>query len=212
MTTVARASDLAFDQIQAMILDLRLAPGAFLDEKSLAEELNLGRMPVREALARLAKDKFVMILPRRGIVVIPLTLEDVIDMFEAREAIECGVAYIAATRTTGEDLEILRHLVATVDTARVLEDPEQFLRDDHAVHTFLVHMIRNPMLQDAADLLLLHSLRFWRLYWRSRPPTQEAMLSHQHLLTALENKDSAAAERAMRDHLQSSRQLVKLLF
>lgn len=209
---VERASDRAFDAIQGMILDLRLAPGSFLNEKSLAEDLGLGRMPVREALARLATHKFVTILPRRGIVVTPLALDDVLDMFEAREAIECGVAYIAATRATDADLVTLRRLVATVDEARVTENPEQFLLDDHAVHTFLVHLIRNPLLQDAADLLLLHSLRFWRLYWTSRPPKQEAMLSHQGLLDALESKNPLAAELAMREHLQSSRQLVQLLF
>ncbi len=207
-----RASDVAFGLLQAMILDLRLAPGAFLNEQSLADELGLGRMPVREALARLAKDRFVTILPRRGIVVTPLTLDDVLDMFEAREAIECGVAYIAATRATEQDLTTLRQLVETVNAARVTEDPEQFLMDDHAVHTFLVHMIKNPLLQDAADRLLLHSLRFWRLYWKNRQPKQEAMLSHSDLLAALESHDPSAAEKAMRSHLQSSRQLVQLLF
>jgi DNA-binding GntR family transcriptional regulator len=195
-----------------MILDLRLAPGAFLNEQSLADDLGLGRMPVREALARLSKDRFVTILPRRGIVVTPLTLDDVLDMFEAREAIECGVAYIAATRATEQDLSTLRQLISTVDRARTTSDAEQFLKDDHAVHTFLVHMIRNPLLQDAADRLLLHSLRFWRLYWKNRPARPEAMLSHSSLLTALESHDPVEAERAMREHLQSSRQLVQLLF
>jgi DNA-binding GntR family transcriptional regulator len=207
-----RASDIAFDRVQEMILDLRLAPGAFLNEQSLADDLGLGRMPVREALARLAKDRFVTILPRRGIVVTPLTLDDVLDMFEAREAIECGVAYIAATRATEQDLITLRQLISTVDRARTTSDAEQFLKDDHAVHTFLVHMIRNPLLQDAADRLLLHSLRFWRLYWKNRPARPEAMLSHSSLLTALESHDPVEAERAMREHLQSSRQLVQLLF
>lgn len=209
---IVRTSDVAFNLLQAMILDLRLAPGAFLNERSLADELGLGRMPVREALARLAKDRFITILPRRGIVVTPLTLDDVLDMFEAREAIECGVAYIAATRATEQDLITLRQLVATVDEARVTSDPEQFLKDDHAVHTFLVHMIKNPLLQDAADRLLLHSLRFWRLYWKNRPAKPESMLSHADLLAALESNDPIEAEKAMRDHLQSSRQLVQLLF
>lgn len=211
MATV-RASDTAFDMLQDMILDLRLAPGAFLNEQSLADELGLGRMPVREALARLAKDRFVTILPRRGIVVTPLTLDDVLDMFEAREAIECGVAYIAATRATEQDLITLRQLVSTVDRTRTTSDPEQFLKDDYAVHSFLVHMIRNPLLQDAADRLLMHSLRFWRLYWKNRPARTESMLSHSSLLTALESHDPVEAERAMREHLQSSRQLVQLLF
>jgi DNA-binding GntR family transcriptional regulator len=207
-----RASDSAYGLLLAMIVDLRLEPGDFLNEQSLATQLSLGRMPVREALARLAKDRFVTILPRRGIIVTTPTLDDVLDMFEAREAVECGIAYIAATRATEQDLGVLRQLIATVNDARVITNSEAFLMDDHAVHTFLIHMVKNPLLQDAADRLLLHSLRFWRLYWRDRPPRQEAMLSHADLMSALESHDPERAEKAMRDHLQSSRQLVKLLF
>jgi GntR family transcriptional regulator, rspAB operon transcriptional repressor len=207
-----RTSDIAYARLQEMVLDLRLTPGTFVNEQSLATDLGLGRMPVREALARLAKDRFITIVPRRGIIVTPITLDEIVDMFEAREAIECGVAYIAATRATDDDLRTLRGLVETVDRSRVSADSEQFLKDDHAVHTFLVHMIRNPLLQDAADRLQLHTLRFWRLYWKNLPPRTEAMLSHAELLAALEDHDPAKAEQAMRNHLQTSRQLVQLLF
>jgi DNA-binding GntR family transcriptional regulator len=207
-----RASDLAYETLQAMILDLRLAPGTFLNEQAIANDIGMGRVPVREALARLAKDRFITVLPRRGTVVTPLTLDDVLDMFEAREAIECGVAYIAATRASSADLEQLRELAATMDASRVVANHEQFLVDDHAVHTFLVHMVRNPLLQDAADILLLHALRFWRLYWSTRPPQTEAMLSHSALIDALESRDPARAEEAMRTHLHASRQIVQLLF
>jgi DNA-binding GntR family transcriptional regulator len=207
-----RASDIAYGVVRAMILDLELAPGAFLNEQSLADELGLGRMPVREALARLGNERFVTILSRRGIVVTPLALDDVLDIFEAREAIECGVAYIAATRASEEDLSRLRVLISKANSARETLDSDQYLLDDHAIHTFLVHMVNNSLLQDAADLLLLHSLRFWRLYWQKRTPTQDAMISHADLLNALETKDPELAEKAMRTHLQSSRQLVQLLF
>ena len=183
-----RASDTAHRLLLDMIVDLRLPPGAFINEQSLAAQLELGRMPVREALAQLAKDRFVTILPRRGTVVAGLALEDVLDLFEAREAVECGLAYVAATRATDKDLATLRTLVETVNRDRTRTDAEQFLKDDHAVHTFLVRMVRNPLLQDAADRLMLHSLRFWRSYWRDRPPRSEAMLSHEELLEALEHQ------------------------
>jgi DNA-binding GntR family transcriptional regulator len=195
-----------------MITDLTLPPGTFLNEQSLAARLEVGRMPVREALAQLAQDRFVTIVPRRGIFVTALALDDVLGMFEAREAVECGIAYIAAARATEEDLATLRDLIATVDEARAVTDSERFLKDDHAVHSFLVHMIKNPLLQDAADRLLLHSLRFWRSYWRDRPPLLEAMLPHHDLYAALETHDSPRAEGAMREHLQMSRQLVQRLF
>jgi GntR family transcriptional regulator, rspAB operon transcriptional repressor len=210
--TAKRLSDVAYSLLREMITDLSLPPGSFINEQSLATQLEVGRMPVREALAQLAQDRFVTIVPRRGIFVTPLALDEVLGMFEAREAVECGIAYIAATRASEEDLAILSRLIATVDEARASTDPEKFLTDDHAVHTFLVHMIKNPLLQDAADRLLLHNLRFWRSYWRDRPPSAEAMLSHHELFEALQSHDSPRAESAMRTHLQHSRQLVQRLF
>src|SRR5215210_3232388 len=178
-----RASDLAYERILERILDLRLPPSAFVNEQALAADLGLGRVPVREALARLATDRFITVLARRGTLVTPLSLTDVLDMFEAREAIECGVAHIAATRAQPRDLATLRELVSAADRARESVEYEDFLRADHEVHTFLVHTVRNPLLQDAADRLLLHSVRFWRSYWAARPPRIEAMISHADLLS-----------------------------
>jgi len=209
---VERASDVAYGRLRERIADLGFPPGTYLNEQSLADDLGLGRVPVREALARLANDRLVTVLPRRGTLVTPLALEDVLNMFEAREAIECGVAYIAATTARPDDLETLRELIRTSDRARNDLNHEQFLRDDHEVHKFLVHMVKNPLLQDAADRLLLHSVRFWRLYWSSRPANLESMLSHSDLLTALESKDPELAEKAMREHLRTSRHMVRRLF
>lgn len=205
-------SDQAYERLLAMIVDLKFPPGAFLNEQVLAAELDLGRTPVREALARLSRDRFVTILPRRGIIIAPLTFDDVLDMFEARETIECGIAYIAATHVTKADVLELKQLVAIADHARQEGGAETFLMADYAVHTFLVHMIRNPILQEAADRLLLHNLRFWRLYWSDRPARMETMLSHADLLSAIESRDSQTAEKAMRDHLRASCELVKVLF
>lgn len=207
-----RVSDTAHRLLLDMIVDLRLPPGSLINEQSLATQLNLGRMPVRQALAQLAQEQFVTILPRRGTVVASLALDDVLDLLEARETVECGLAYLAATRATETDLVTLRNLVGILNQDRITTDTEQFLKDDLAVHTFLVHMVRNPLLQSAADRLMLHSLRFWRSYWRDRPPSSESMLSHEELLLALEQHDPERAQQAMRNHLQASRQLVQKLF
>lgn len=208
--TSKRASDTAYRMLLEMITDLRLPPGSFINEQAVAAQLALGRTPVREALAQLSQDRFVTIAPRRGTFVTPLALDEVLGLFEAREAVECGVAYLAASRATDEDLAHLRRLVAAVDEARGVLDSEQFLKDDQEVHLFLARMIKNPLLQDAADRLLLHSLRFWRSYWRDRPPRPEALLSHADLLQALEAHDAESSQTAMRKHLQASRGLVKI--
>ncbi|MCU1471065.1 MAG: GntR family transcriptional regulator [Glaciihabitans sp.] len=207
-----RASELAYDDLRDRIVNLRLPPGSLVNEQAMANELGLGRMPVREAIARLVTDRFITVLPRRGAVVSPVGLDDVLNMFEAREAIECGVAYIVAKRATSEDLDTLRELVKAADGAREGKDHEAFLHDDHAIHAFLVHMVRNSLLQDAADRLLLHNLRFWRLYWGSRPAQTSTMMSHSDLVTAIEAHDPEAAAKAMREHLTASLFLVQSSF
>ncbi|HUW87198.1 MAG TPA: GntR family transcriptional regulator [Candidatus Paceibacterota bacterium] len=207
-----RASELAYDGLRDQIINLRLPPGSVVNEQAMANELGLGRMPVREAIARLVSDRFITVVPRRGAVVTPVGLGDVLDMFEAREAIECGVAYIVAKRATKDDLTTLRQLVEAADHAREGTDHEEFLRDDHAIHAFLVHMVNNSLLQDAADRLLLHNLRFWRMYWASRPAQPSTMISHADLVSALEAHDPELAAKAMREHLAASRHLVQASF
>ena len=207
-----RASDQAYQLLLERILDLRLPPGALVNEQQLADEIGLGRMPVREALARLSGDRFITVLPRRGTVVTALSLDEVLAMFEAREAIECGVAHIAARKASDGDLTALRALITSADRSRESAEHVAYLRDDHEIHSFLVSMVKNVLLQDAADRLLKHNLRFWRSYWSSRPVQHSAMLSHGPLLEALEARDPAAAEQAMREHITQSKQLLQSAF
>jgi DNA-binding GntR family transcriptional regulator len=207
-----RDSDRAYEQLLDMVLDLRLVPGEVVNEQALAAQLGFGRMPVHEAVARLAADRLAIIMPRRGTVISPIALKDVVDMFEAREAIECGVAYIAARRATEKDLERMLDLIETANMARDGQDWEDYLKADHAFHTFLVHMINNPLLQDAADRLLLHNLRFWRLYFSGRPAQHHVMLSHEKLHRAISSHDPEKAELAMREHISHSRGMIQSLF
>lgn len=207
-----RDSDRAYEQILQMILNLTLAPGEVVNEQQLAKQLGIGRMPVHEAVTRLAADRLATIMPRRGTVISPIALKDVIDMFEAREALECGVAYIAATRATAEDLEQLHDMIKVADQARSSQHWETYLKADHEFHSFLIHMIKNPLLQDPADRLLLHNLRFWRLYFSARPALHNAMLSHEKVHAAISTHDPQKAEDAMREHIVNSRGMIQTLF
>lgn len=207
-----RASDVAYAKLRERIVDLRLPPGAVLNEQALAAELGLGRMPVHEAVAKLAVERFLTVVPRRGTTVAVLRLAEVLDLFEAREAVECGVAHIVAGRAADGDLDALALLVAKADRAREGPAHEEFLREDHEVHAFLLHMVGNSLLQDAGDRLLLHNLRFWRACWAVRPARRHSMVSHADLLTALVDRDPGRAQAAMRAHLADARRLVEESF
>lgn len=200
-----RASDAAYQRLRDMIVDLRLPPGMPVDEQSLAAEVGLGRMPVREAVARLAGDHLVVIMPRRGIIISPIGLDSVREIFEAREAIECGTAYWASRHATIEELVVLRRLIEEADDAREETDFARFLDDDQRVHRSLAHAAHNTFLAQAADRLLVHNLRFWRFFAASHPITMGAMMTHRPLLAALERRDADAAHAAMRAHPRRAR-------
>jgi DNA-binding GntR family transcriptional regulator len=207
-----RASDRAYEQLREMLLDLRLFPGSVVNEQSLAGELETGRMPVHEALARLASDGFLTVLPRRGTVVTAFTLDDVLNLFEAREALECGAVHLAARRATDKDIAKLDTLVAVADEARTSGSAEDYLRADYEVHVFLVRMLNNSLLTDAAERLLMHNLRFWRFYFSTRTVQLTAMLDHDDLLAGIRSRDGEQAERAMRQHITASRGMLQSLF
>ncbi|MFK4298755.1 DNA-binding GntR family transcriptional regulator [Arthrobacter sp. GAS37] len=207
-----RSSELAYSLLRDMILDLRLPPGTVVNEQSLSVELSIGRTPIHEAIARLASDEFIAVMPRRGTSVTALTLKGVLDIFEAREAIECGIAYIAALRATDDDLAHMESLVESADEARESADAEKYLLADYQIHHFLVKMIDNSLLQGAADRLLLHNLRLWRFYFSTHHPHDTSMLSHAPLVSALRANDAERAQTLMREHIAASRQMLRLLF
>ncbi|MEI8057815.1 MAG: GntR family transcriptional regulator [Actinomycetes bacterium] len=209
MTSLPRASDLAYNHLLDRILTLQLPPGEPINEQAIADEMGLSRIPIHEAVLRLAIDGFIVTMPRRGSRVTPLQLDDIRDMFEAREAIECGVAHIAARRASNADLANLRRLIEAAEQTREGTDYDKFLRDDLAIHQFLVGMVRNSQLQAAADRLLLHNQRLWRSYWSSQPVRTSTMISHSDLLLALEAGDSDGASRAMRQHIGASLDLLQ---
>lgn len=195
-----------------MVIDLRLQPGAMVSELSLAAEIELGRTPVHEAVARLVVDRLVKVLPRRGLMIASIGLEEVREIFEAREAIECGNAYFAVQHATVAELAALRRLVEQAESAREEIDVQRFLDDDQLIHRFLASCVHNSLLQDATDQILMHSLRFWRFYFARYHVAESTLIPHQALLAALEQRDAQGAYMAMREHIRTSRALLNKLF
>lgn len=93
-----RASDRAYERLRGDILDWRLEPGTVLAEVEQAERLGVSRTPVREALARLLADGLVESQGARGLVVSAASIENVVELFEVRVALEGQAAALAARR------------------------------------------------------------------------------------------------------------------
>lgn len=93
-----RASERAYRALREEIVEWRLLPGTVLAEVEQSERLGLSRTPLREALGRLSAEGLTETARGRGVVVTDISLEDVDELFELREALECRAAALAAQR------------------------------------------------------------------------------------------------------------------
>jgi DNA-binding GntR family transcriptional regulator len=200
-------SDEAYDRIKGMILTTRLAPGQMLTEAELAGQLGIGRMPVREALQRLAQEDLMTIVPRKGSLVTPIQVDDLQKIFELRLALEGLSARLAAERILDEELDAI---VALIEEAReVNEGSEKHVQIDRAFHLGIAAATRNDYLTRAVERALNLALRLLYISGSSMAKVGEIAHEYHAVLDALRRRDGAAAEAAMRAHIDEFRKKVR---
>src|SRR5262249_44464891 len=90
----------AYRQIEELIVTLQIPPGTVVSEAQLSERLAIGRTPIREALQRLARERLVVVLPRRGIMVSEINVRTQLRLLEVRRELERLIARSAARRAS----------------------------------------------------------------------------------------------------------------
>ncbi|GLW12744.1 GntR family transcriptional regulator [Microtetraspora sp. NBRC 13810] len=208
----ARVSQTAYQELRARIVDLTYPPGEMVNELQLSKALGIGRMPIREAVARLAQERFIWVIPRRGMVIANLSLTEVLNLMEARLIVETGLVRELCGKVSDAELEELTMLFKAVDEAGATGDYLHFLARDHEAHVRLAEMVRNDFLGPLAESLHLHNLRFWRYCHRNRMVTDGHIQPHETLLQALRRRDPDAAEREIRHLVGTSRASLQNLF
>ena len=178
----------------------KLPPGSRLRETEIAERLAVSRTPVREAIRRLEADGLVDHLPRSGAVVRKLEYPELMELYEMRTVLEGTAARLAARAASPVELE---ELVAITDAMRAAAGrPEVVIGLNRQFHKLLLDAARNRFLLRAMatvenTLLILGSSSM------AKPDrAREAVDEHREVLDALLARDGAAAEAAMRRHME----------
>ncbi|MBM1175012.1 GntR family transcriptional regulator [Microvirga arabica] len=185
-----------------MILDGQFAPGDTLSERYLAERFALGRMPIREALRELAKDGLVESVPGRGTSVRRLSLEDLQDIYEARQAIDGMAAYLAARRGPPPELAAFRERFVSLLEASSFDAPEA-QRAGAEFHVAIIEASQNREL--ARMLKGLQAKISLVLNMRKNPERAPVSLrEHLSILEAIESGEAEEAQRRMWNHLAKS--------
>lgn len=191
----------AYELIRAKITTLELAPGSALNEQTLAAELEMGLVPVREALKLLAHENLVVITPRHGLYVADVNVPDLEQLSEMRLALEGLSARLAALRATDDDLVVLEALRQEQATTPP-EDSRRLFEVDHKFHQAVARAAHNKYLAEGLERLFGLSQRLWYLALPHLGFLPGAVEKHLDLVQAIEDDDSDRAESIMRQHVQ----------
>jgi DNA-binding GntR family transcriptional regulator len=191
----------AYELIREKITTLELSPGAAISEQRLAEDLDMGLVPVREALKLLAHDDLVVITPRHGLYVADVNVPDLEQISEMRLSLESLCARLAAQRATPDDLVVLEAL--SQEQATIPHEDSQRLFDfDHRFHQAVARAAHNKYLARTLDHLFGLSQRLWYLALPHIEFLPGAVEKHLDLVEAIKAGDADAAEGIMSRHVQ----------
>jgi DNA-binding GntR family transcriptional regulator len=206
-------ADRAYDELKRRILDNEMPAGTLALEQEIAVMLDMSRTPVREALIRLAQEGMVEVRPRHGMRVLPVSADDMQEIYEVLVALEAKAAEIVAARGIGEaELAALEGTVADMDAALAADDLNAWSAADERFHMLLVELSGNRRLAAMVATVWDQAHRARMLTLRLRPRPTDSNLDHAAVVEAIRRGDADAARRVHREHRsQAGKMLVELL-
>jgi len=208
--TAAAASsslrDTAYEAIKHSIITCALKPGEYVNEAQLCVTFGIGRTPVHQALDRLMHDGLVQVIPRRGVIVKPVSLDEVMQIIDVRLLNETYCARLAAERADQAHIEEMADILARARTAG--RNVKQLMELDREFHATLARAAANDVLSELLGRLHERALRFWFISLNAPEHHVKVQDEHEAILAAVKKRNGAAAEAAMRRHIESFRRNV----
>src|SRR6187455_3089254 len=195
-TRESSLTDLAYAHLEELIVTLKLAPGAVVSEFELSELTGIGRTPIREALQRLAREKLVTILPRRGIVVTEINVGSQLKLLEVRRELERLIARTAARRATQAERERFRELARLFEKSAKSDDDVVFMRTDREFNTLCSQASHNEFAAGAMGLMHSLSRRFWYIHYKQAADMPVTAKLHADIARAVADGDEERAAKA----------------
>jgi DNA-binding GntR family transcriptional regulator len=189
-------TDRAYSELEELIVTLQLPPGDVVSEAALSSRLGIGRTPIREALQRLARERLVTILPRRGIIVSEINIGAQLRLLEVRREIERLVARSAARRASDAERRQFAELAKAFEAAARNDDETAFMRTDRAFNELCLVAARNEYASGAMTLMHSLSRRFWFIHYREAADMPLAAKLHAAVARAVARGDGKAAATA----------------
>lgn len=197
----------AYLLIKDAILYRRIEEGIIYSQDRICSELEISRTPVREALLELQKEGYVKFLRGRGIVITPITKEELQEVLEMRYYVEVIGTRLSAERI--DDVHKMRLRMCYEEQMRESNNTEidriKLYRIDRKLHSLIFKASKNRWLLDTVENLRDRYMRIdSQIAFESREYINAVLSEHGDILHALMDGDAKAAESAMKRHLQQS--------
>lgn len=202
--------EVVLERIRTAIFNNKFKPDEWIRQKTIAEEMGVSQMPVREALKELAKEGLIEHVPYRGMRLMRFSPDDIDDLFAQRACLESRAARVVATIITDEQIIVLKNLQTEME-ANVAPDQivkyRQLNRDFHQAiyqlcsRNYLVRTL-DQMWKIFPSMLFGHYSETFRHPLTIRDETD--IIEHQAIITALEKRNPEDAEQAVRTHIENT--------
>lgn len=195
----------AYDELRNLLLSGHFAPNTRLTEAELTKMLGLARGTVRSILVRLVQEGYLTSEPNRGVRTRAFTLEEALDVMEARETLESAIAEKAAERATDAELAELAGICDEMGSPDYVESEAVYAQLNRRFHQAIRDAARQPILAGFIDSLAFPLvMRQFRDLSRTGP-RQAALAEHRAIVAALQTRNAHAAGAAMRHHIASGK-------
>lgn len=199
----------AYRALRAKIVQLDFAPGDVLKEDALQKSLKLGRTPIREALLRLQREHFVTVIPRRGMFVSGIEVEELSLLLETRAVLEPYAARLATVRGTSEHWDEMADALALSSTPGL--DDNDHLAIDRRCHEIIWRASGNRFLWDTLDMLYAQSDRLWHLYLSDVADMAHAVAEHDAILEGLRAADGDTVANLIEAHVHGFDEAIRIV-
>ncbi|MBA2547842.1 MAG: GntR family transcriptional regulator [Burkholderiaceae bacterium] len=186
----------AYAELEEMIVTLQLAPGSSVSEAELSSHLGIGRTPIREALQRLARERLVIILPRRGVMVSEINVGRQLQLHEVRRELERLIARTAARRATDVQRTRFREIARDFEKSARINDDVSFMRTDREFNLLCLSAARNEFASGAMSLMHGLSRRFWYHHYKQAADMPLTAKLHAGIARAIADSDEERAAHA----------------
>lgn len=195
----------AYKEIKNKIVFCEIKPGEQIDVKDLTNKLGFNSItPVREALLLLYNEKLVNIVPRKGMFVSDISIDDVFDNYQLREIIEPTTFAVTALNVPEEIIKNYYSLFKSYETGNEAFDLSKYLQVDMEFHIDLLKPIRNKNLHNILRDIYEQNARYRMACLKMR---DASMMINEHLaiLDAIADRDAERAVACLKQHIYNSK-------